>query len=338
MTPLLRRSGALLTLLALASAPAIASAAGAPVNQATAAQKKEAQARFKAGMKAAESGDKEQALAEYQASYGSVASPNSHLLIARTLAELGRFDEAYLAYRETIAEATAATGTEASYAQAAEAATAERASLEEKLGLLQVSVTGAGPDDTLEIGGRALPREGWAEPVPVMPGTVTVTLRRASGAPITKTITVTAGSSPVVELSTAAAAPAEAPPADAESSLDASAKSGLDKRTLAYIAGGVGVAGVATFAIFGAMNNAKHSDLEAACAGNVCPSSAQELADAGRTYQTVANVGLAVGVVGLGSGVVLYLLSRGDEREQHARSRIPNVSLGPRSVTVSGRF
>ena len=80
-------------------------------------------------------------------------------------------------------------------------------------------------------------------------------------------------------------------------------------RPYAYVAGGVGVAGLALFTVFGLMDNSTYSDLQGACPHNVCPPGKQSEVDSGRTQQTVANVGLVVGAVGVAAGATLFVLS-----------------------------
>jgi hypothetical protein len=75
------------------------------------------------------------------------------------------------------------------------------------------------------------------------------------------------------------------------------------------VAGGVGVAGLAMFTIFGLMDNSTYSDLKNACPGNMCPPDKQSQIDSGRTQQTLANVGLVVGALGLAGGATLFALS-----------------------------
>ena len=132
---------------------------------------------------------------------------------------------------------------------------------------------------------------------------------------------------------------APAPPPPAETTTDTKAEGsvdllGLDKRTWAYIAGGVGAAGIVTFGVFGAMNRSKFNSLEDDCPNSVCLTDRSDDIDAGKRYQTIANVGLVVGVVGLGTGTVLYLLSDDKGREQPTTQ----VGVGPGSVTLQGTF
>jgi hypothetical protein len=97
---------------------------------------------------------------------------------------------------------------------------------------------------------------------------------------------------------------------DARTPVDTGATGGSNKlRTYSYIAGGVGVAGLAMFTIFGLMDNSTYSDLQSACVNGRCPSTKQSEIDSGRTQQTVANVGLVVGAVGVAAGATLFVLS-----------------------------
>ena len=95
-------------------------------------------------------------------------------------------------------------------------------------------------------------------------------------------------------------------PAPAEA---ASSSSGSSLRTWAYVAGGVGVAGLSTFGIAGVLAKSTYDDLNGACHGGPCPTGKQGEIDSGKTQQTVANVGLVVGAAGLAAGVTLFVIS-----------------------------
>jgi hypothetical protein len=57
------------------------------------------------------------------------------------------------------------------------------------------------------------------------------------------------------------------------------------------------------------MDNSTYDDLKGACTGNVCPPNKQGEVSAGKTQQTVANVGLVLGGVGLAAGATLFVIS-----------------------------
>lgn len=335
-------SGALVALCLVAAAPA-ASAAGASLQSATPAQKKTAGERFGAGMQAFDANKYEEALKAFQDSYDSVASPNSHLMVARTLVKLGRLDEAYEEYEKTQREAAEDAKLDKKYEKAGKSATDEQDALRSKIALLSVQVNGAGAGDKLTVGGRDIDQADWSRPVPVKPGNVDVVLQSASGKTTRKQVTAAAGGSPTVQIAATTATPATTTPPGTHAE---ASTSGINKRTLAYVAGGVGAAGLITFGVFGILNNSKYSSLKDACPNNSCPPGQKSDADAGRTYQTVANVGLVVGIVGLAGGATLYFLSTRDEKKDSQadtagrRDSTPgvDVGLGFGSVNVRGSF
>jgi hypothetical protein len=115
-------------------------------------------------------------------------------------------------------------------------------------------------------------------------------------------------------------------------------KSGIDQRTLGIVMGGVGVAGFATFGVFGILNNGKYDDLKDGCPNGVCPRALSDEAETGRTYQTIANVGLGVGIVGVVSSVLLFVTAPSHSKERTAVRKMPEVAVGPGFVSVKDTF
>jgi uncharacterized membrane protein YdfJ with MMPL/SSD domain len=107
-------------------------------------------------------------------------------------------------------------------------------------------------------------------------------------------------------------------------------------RTAAFVAGGVGVVGLGLFIGAGTSANATYSDLEDACGNRPCPVSRQGDIDSGKTMQTLANVGLVVGGVGLGAGVTLFLLSRSSSKTTEAVAS--HLVLAPGYGGIRGAF
>jgi hypothetical protein len=331
----------LLVALAICLCSGTALAAGASPESATAAQKQQATERFQAGSTAFQAGRFEEARSAFEASYGTVASPNSHLMLARTLVKLGRLGEAHAQLESTVQEAEAAAAHDPKYREAGETAKTELAELNTKVGMVEVRTSPAQASAKLRLEGRELDVAAASRPIAVTPGKVTVELVNGATSE-QRVVDVTAGGSAVADFAGPAAPPAAQPAAtstEQTASGEVSSKS-VNKRTLAYIAGGVGVAGLVTFAIFGAMNNSKFSDLEDQCKDKVCPTKLEDDADTGQTYQTIANVGLFVGVIGLATGGALFYLSTKDKAPEASarRSTTPRLGLGPGSITLSGRF
>ncbi len=323
--------------LALALGAGLCLAQGASLDTATAAQKTAAQKAFLKGAKASKKGKHEEALAGFKESYDAVASPNSHLMYARELVALERYAEAYQEFEKIIPEAQAAASIDKKYQQAADAARADMSELESKIAL--VTVTGAGEGDIIRVQGQEVPKERWGQPVAVMPGSVKVELVSSSGRETSKEVDAAAGARVDVDMTAVAGPAPETPKEEGTVSTDSSK---WDKRTWAYVAGGVGVAGIVTFGVFGALANSKHSKLEDECGSGACPSNLEGDRDTGQTYQTVANVGLVVGIVGLGAGTALYLMSDEKSEKQARKKPAPkprvDVGVGYQSVTVFGTF
>lgn len=107
-------------------------------------------------------------------------------------------------------------------------------------------------------------------------------------------------------------------------------------RMPAYVAFGVGGAGLLIGGIFGAVALGKKDDLTAQCPNKICPSAAaQDTIDSGKSSGTVATVGFVFGAIGITTGVVLLVMDRGASKPT-ARTIRPVVGLG--QAGVSGSF
>ena len=95
------------------------------------------------------------------------------------------------------------------------------------------------------------------------------------------------------------------------------------------------MAGALTFGVFGVLNHAKYSDVQDECSDNLCSDDVREDAERGHTYQTIANVGLIVGAVGLGTAVALVLTEPDATAARRSGTRI---AVGPGSIRLQGTF
>jgi hypothetical protein len=313
----------------LAVAP-VSFADGVPADQATAVQREQAQAKFTKGRKLFQKKKYEEALQELKASHEIVSSPNTRLMIARCLQELGRLVEAYAEFGRTAVEARELERADRRYAQAAESAEHERKDLETKLGFVVVDVQNAAPDSTLRVGGEEIKRAAWGVPAPAVPGDTEVVVETPGRPPVRKSVNLSAGQREEMTIDAGVLPPKPAPSPPPPPPPEASNST----RTWAYVAGGVGVAGLATFAVAGLMANGTYSDLEDEC-GGPCPPDRQDDIDAGRRQQAIANIGLAVGVIGLGTGVALYLSS---EPSDSAPGPSTAVVVSPNWIGLRGRM
>jgi hypothetical protein len=305
------------TLCALVLASSVALADGVAPNDATATQRKDATDQFAAGKKAFEEKSWDKAVADFRASLAIINSPNARLELARTLRDSGQLGDAWTEYGRVIQDATVLAAKEERYAKTSDAATTERAEVEAKLAFVTVTIAHAPAGATLKVGGRVVPPEQWPAPIVASAGTVDVVLADSGGKELARqTVAATAGQKTPVALDAQppVARPVESSPDDKpdfnrpqDTPPPTSGRSNL--RTYSYIAGGVGVAGLAVFTIFGVMSNSDYNDLQSSCRSGVCaPGKSGEISN-GKTFETVANVGLVAGIVGVAAGATLFVLS-----------------------------
>lgn len=116
--------------------------------------------------------------------------------------------------------------------------------------------------------------------------------------------------------------------------------------TLAYVALGVGGAGLVVGGITGFLALGKKSDLKG-CVDTKCPSSQEDTLNSARGMATVSTVSFAVGFVGVGLGVVLLLTgnnsaSAGTGKPQLAKHEPEGLKVlpyfGGNSAGVTGTF
>ena len=278
-----------------------APAAAAPSADST----ERAQEEFKKGMELYDSKQYTEAIDRFEASYDAVASPNTRLMVARCLRELGKVGESYAMFEEGLVEAELAASKEARYAHTAGAVREELAELRPKVGLIVVKVEGNPPAEaTLTVGGRRVDRAAWVRPVPTDPGKVTVVLVTPSGEE-REVVEVEAGGTQSVDFEYEAPEPEEKveepPPPEPKMEPNPTLRTG------AYVSGVIGVAGLATFLTLLVLDGS----------------------------DTIQTIGIVTGAVGIGVGIGLYIAS------EHTGSPAgPNAALivGPRGVTVRGQF
>jgi hypothetical protein len=307
------------------------------------AARKEASDAFRKAKVDYEAGRFEPALSGFKTSYERYPSPNSRLMVARSFESLGRLIEAYDEARAVVPEAEEAANTDPKYDATRDSAKELVKTVALKLTLVNVSIRGDATGGTLEVGDRTIDEARWGEPIAVMPGAVQVRLMH-DGRLVERTRDGAAGQTLHVELAF------DAPVADPIDDAPAPSDDDMPLLIPAIVAGGVGVTGLVLFGVFGGLNNATFSDLEAQCPGGACPQTVADDIDTGQSYQTVANVALVFGLVGIaaaGTLVVFDLLDDGDgansdsadsDSAASAASMKPRLAVGVGSIAIEGRF
>jgi hypothetical protein len=280
---------------------------------ATPVQREQAQGRFLRGKDLMAKKHYDQALVELRASHDIVTSPNTRLQIARCLLAMGRMIDAYAELGRAAVEAKELTGEDNRYQRAYDAATAERAEIEPKLGFVSLTIDNPTDATQVTVGGEEIRRAAWSEPAPVQAGATELVVLTPGRDPIKRTVTVAAGERTSLTIDarngipeTVASTP---PPLPTEQPSPSPTRGESWTRTGAFVAGGVGVLGLATFAIFGVMARSTYDDLNVACGGGPCTPDKVDEISSGRTKQIIANIGLGFGIVGAAAGATLFVVS-----------------------------
>lgn len=250
-----------------------------------------AKERFARGLTLYDQGDFRGALGAFESSVDVYASPNSILYIARCLRALSRFAEAVASYERTVQMANNFAVTEPRYRDTAAAAAAELAQTKLRVGRIAVTVLQPQPSTCVFVGDKQLAPSDWGAWIAVDPGEVKITAKNEDKLVTSSTIWVQAGADAKVELSIPTPV-GTIPSAPRERS---------QRSPWVYPSVAVATMGVGAFAAFAILAKRTHATLASRCPEGFCRTSQDDLINRGQTYQTLANVGLAVGALGLGA-------------------------------------
>lgn len=225
------------------------------------------------------------------------------------------------------------------------AAVSERArSIEARVPKLELRLSTKAPaGTTAERDGVELGSASFGLSLPIDPGPHRIVAKAPGRTPREYSLTVKEGESSTLEIepgevvpgeTAAPALPAPASPLPARPVHDEGAP---PARTWGFVGLGVGAAGLVAGGIAGVIAISKKNEMEDAChrVGQelLCTSAGVDAAESGNTFATVANVGVAVGLVGVAAGAYL-LLSSGTETRTSAFVR-PALAGATAGVTHS---
>ncbi|HEY3594407.1 MAG TPA: hypothetical protein VGL13_11055 [Polyangiaceae bacterium] len=264
-----------------------------------------AKTKFAAALKLYNASQYDQALALFRELAGSTSSPNARLYIGLCLEQLGRTIEAYNELARTAKEASLRP--ESKYDRTREAALAELSVLDARVGKVVVAVLEATPGATVVADGRKLDEREVGVPLVLEPGTHRVEATAPGRPSVIRDVRVEGGETRTVAMSLGAIDAARPSP---------ERTSGTPLvRVFGYGFSGIAVAGFSMFAIGGLWARSKFGSLEDACGGGPCRDPRyQSDVDEGKALQSVANLGLAMGVIGGALGATFLLLGTKDDR------------------------
>ena len=301
-------------------------AQGVAVEKATKAQLGAATAYYERGVTAMDAGKVDEALQLFQKSCAEVDSPNSHMMLGRALAKLGRLSEAYRELTKSIEQAANPATTQKKYKKTVEAAQNELSDVKTKLAFVTVK-----PGASVLIRGQDEPLSGAQEPQPVMPGVVVLDVTFSDGRKTSQQLTLKAGErSEIVVQAQPAAVPSQLATSGAMASpvAEPAPTSGLSRKTVGYIFGAAGVVGVGAFVGFGILGASHYGNTKADCTAQTCPESAVNHEGSKALFQGIGYTGLGVGIVGLAAGAWLLL------SHDSTYARASALSLTPAGVKL----
>jgi hypothetical protein len=216
------------------------------------------------------------------------------------------------------------------------------AALDPKVPRVTVKLAAGAPEDARVLAdGAPMKRALLGTPIPMEIGAHSFVVEAPGRKPASQELTVAEGDRKEIEL-----APGPAEPGGGSSSGGTTPPPpplGSTLRTLGFVAGGVGLAGFITAGVTGGLLLAKDSSIKEKCpTPTTCsPEGYAEIEGTG-TLLAVNTIGWAVGVAGIGAGVVLLLVSGRDSSGTDAKPPNPAVAPfvfpGAGGVTVTGRF
>jgi hypothetical protein len=254
-----------------------------------------ARALFEEGVRHMETGAHEAACTALRQSFELSGAKGPLLWLAKCEAARGRSATALALWRRVRDETE--TGTPAR-------TEAERAVVELERSVPRIVVS-APAGTTLRLDGRAI---APGEETPVDPGRHELMAELPGGGRERTDVVLAAGARRVIEIG------ARPPPGGGDVASDA----GEGFRVAGFVAGGVGIAGLAVFAVTGALVLAAESDLDEACPDrSACRSpEADDIAARGRTLNVVNAIGLGVGAAGVGLGLTLLIVGYGSDGQE----------------------
>jgi hypothetical protein len=320
---------------AAATGCVLASIAWAPIARAQGSNKAAAEALFDEGRKLIAQKNPAAACPKFVESQRLDPSPSTLLNLGNCYERLGKTASAWATYREAASAAYAMN-------RPTLMASAQRHAAALEPDLTRLTITAAEPVEGLEIkrDATSVGRGEWDVAVPVDPAVITVEAtaprkkKWSTAVEVSergKTVTVTvpaledAPEEPrAEERSPAVAAPPSAVYGPTEPPPPSRATT---QKTIALVAGGVGVVGVVVGTIFVLNAKSKYDDSKEQCPTdpNLCSAQGVALRDDARNAGNIATVAYIGGAVLVGTGVVLYLTA-------------PKSSEAPRPATAVRLF
>jgi len=315
----------------------------------SAAAKAKAKRAFDRGQKLRGKGKFDEAIAAFQESFDAVPDAQALLIVARIQRDDGELLKARATYQKARETAEAAEANGHGRRATLDEIKKDLRDIDSVLGFITIELSHAPPGTRVSIDGNDVTSQ-LGNPIRAEPGPLVVTATAPGGLEKSEQATVKAGQTSSVTLSFTWSGKSDEALADNpqdQSEEEQPRKEELElgrkqpsntKKTLTWVAGGVGVVGVGAFAVFGSLSASKFNRLQGACPQDHCDPSLESDKNTGKRFQTIANVGLVVGAVGLGAAITLFAIGGAPDTAHGDQATQPKLEVGLGRVALSGSF
>lgn len=326
-----RRVTALVSFLVVAALPVALRAEGASIDEASKSQLKRATELYELGLDALDADNAAAALTHFQQSLDTVNSPNCRMMVGRALVKLGKFPEAYRVLSKSVQDAKILAQTQKKYKKTIESGQRELDEIKDKVAYVTIQ-----SGERVVLDGQPLSPADWEVPIAVAQGTVRAEVTHVNGNKEDRVLTLKAGERSTLSLApqavTSVAAPVvQSSQAGAPCDSPRPGPKSIDRRTVGYIIGSVGLVGVGAFVGFGIVGASSYGNTKASCVAQNCPESSVNQQGDKSLLQGIGFAGLGVGVLGLAAGTWL-ILTGGDVAPRSS------LNVGASGVQFQQRF
>jgi len=254
-------------------------------------------------------------------------SPNVQLYVGYCQLELRHEREAHQAFSQSVKLSRDLGGSK--YAATQEASQVELGKLSLRLASLTISFVELPAEFVVRLDGEIVAPALLGSPIVVDPGLHLVEAEAKGAKPISRDVPLEAGGFKALALQfEKMIEPAQ--PLVAQPVLAQRTDSSSPSTKLGLVAAGLGVVGLGTFVVAGMQAKSTYNKLQTECPSGCSDAAHRNDASKGSTYQTVANVGLALGIAGSLTGATLVYLG-----VTRGKAATPSIDVSPESLKIS---
>jgi len=284
------------------------------------------EAQFAEAVRLFKSGDTMRALPLFVHLGETTNSPNAQRYVGYCQLELGHEREAHQAFSQSVKLSRDLGGSK--YVATQEAAQVELAKLNVRLASLTISFVELPAEFVVRLNGEIVAPSLLSSPLVVDPGLHHVEAEAKGAKPIARDVVLEAGGFKAIALQFEKIV--EAQPATTQPVLRQQTDSGSRWTRMGLAAAGLGVIGLGTFVVAGMQARSAYNKLQTECPSGCSDAAHRSDANKGSTYQSVANVGLALGITGTLTAATLVYLG-----VTSGKAATPTFDVSPESVKIS---